>query len=675
MRRQIRNMFVWVLILIPFLSACITKGSNSLNADLRLQQKLELLKPQIAVNPRLAIDTINKMMLSSTDSLYYYSLLAMKAQSMMFLSKLDSMKLLLQQSLAFCQREENQLSKDMLLVIVYNTCGNYYSRIALMDSANYYFKHAFVSARNVGLRSSLPDISINVADSYVRIGRYDLAAYWFWKSISLCDSLNISEEKRFPSYMGLAQVSMELQDFDACDSLFMKAEKSYDKMHPYEQHFYLNTRGNSYYFRKDYKTALHYFRRSQELLADNPHMLFERHLTNINLGEIFLLLNEVDSASYYLESCKDFFYEVNNVTALYYIDTQLIELAVRQKNMALARKRLKEAVTPEYVEPNMLHIRYRYLQHYYEENGDFKQAYHYLKLNKRIDDSIRNERVRMRSSESALKYKVSKAVMQKEILIRQQENQVLRLNQWIYILVFGTLSMVAFIWAFFLYRRRKNEKKVWDMQTSINSLRLDNVRNRISPHFIFNVLTHEMDRFQNVTDKSNMQTIVHLLRRQLELADQLSISLADELDFVNCFLKLEKSSLGEDFEFVLEVDKSVDLNSLFVPSMSIYLLVENAVKHSLTMKDGKRKLWIRIVDQGERIVIKLCDNGGGFKAASSTMGTGTGFKIITRTIQLYNQYNTNLIYMNIHNVDVGDAEIGCEVSYSIPKNYKFIIKN
>lgn len=58
-----------------------------------------------------------------------------------------------------------------------------------------------------------------------------------------------------------------------------------------------------------------------------------------------------------------------NQTALYYLDTQLIELALKQNNLSLARKRMSEAIQPDYVEPNMQHIRNRYLQHYLKRWG------------------------------------------------------------------------------------------------------------------------------------------------------------------------------------------------------------------------------------------------------------------------------------------------------------------
>lgn len=257
----------------------------------------------------------------------------------------------------------------------------------------------------------------------------------------------------------------------------------------------------------------------------------------------------------------------------------------------------------------------------------------------------------------------------------QEQAEMNDMDQWLYFLLIGIVVMGALVGGLFFYQRRREEKRVYELQMTINSLRLDNLRTRISPHFIFNVLNHEMQRLNDKVDKSNLFTFVHLLRRQLELADQISISLTDELDFVKCFLDLEKDSLGKDFEFVLDVDDSVDLNEISIPSMFIYLLVENAVKHSLMMKESQRKLWIRIWLDGDRTEIKVCDNGGGFKVGRQTVGTGTGFKVITRTIQLYNQYNKSPIYMQIHNVELANDETGCEVSYSIPKDYKFIIKS
>lgn len=323
------------------------------------------------------------------------------------------------------------------------------------------------------------------------------------------------------------------------------ASHYYDKMHPFEKHIYLNNRGNSYYYRQDYETALGYFRRSLEVVNQYPDMTFERNLTMINLGEIFLMLDCTDSASYYLQECRGFFDSIHHATALYCIDTQLMELALKQGNVALARERLKHAVKYDNVEPNMIHVRNRYLQRYFEKVGDYERAYHYLKENHHIDDSIRNERVKMRAAEIKLKYTQDSTLMKKEISIREKENQVLQLYQWLYMIVGGGFLLAAVVSVIVLYRKRLRDREQWRMQNAITSLRLENVRNRISPHFIFNVLNREMNLHKGEEESQNLIGLTKLIRRNLELTDCLAVSLADELEFVDTYVGLEKESLGK----------------------------------------------------------------------------------------------------------------------------------
>ena len=666
----VKNIFLFLWI---FVSGCtLQKESEEV---VQKDPRISTLEARLSVSPCEVSSQLDSILSLTKDSFSYHSLLLVKSKAKLFQSEFDSMRYLLNSVEDFCQRQSDSNRRDRLLADLYNMKGNFYARVSAVDTASIYFDKAYKCAQRGGHKSFLPDIAINLADSYIRRGRFDLGAFWYWRVLSLYDTLQVPNEKRFPAYFGLAQVHMELRDFAMCDSLYDIAGQYLDKMLPFEKHIYLNNRGNSYYYREDYAEALRYFRSTQQLVNKSPEMDFERNLTNVNLGEVFLLLNQTDSAAFYLNQCYDYFRSINNTSALYYIDTQLIELALKQGDVQLARQRIRDAVKPDYVEPNMIHIRNKYIQHYYEKSGNFKEAYFFQRENARIDDSIRNERIKMRNSELALKYSQDSLFMKNEILIRQQENKVLRLQSWIFVLGLGTLFLGAVAWGILLYRRRKNEQKFWQMQMAINSQRLKNIRNRISPHFIFNVLNHEMSRFKDDKDKDDMYTLVHMIRRNLELADKMGVSLSDELDFVESYLSLEKQTLGDDFMFIRDVDKTIDLNKVYVPSMFLHLLVENSIKHSLSMKEGKRRLWLRIYKEADRIHIKLRDNGGGFNIHSRTVGTGTGLKVITQTIHLFNQYNKKPILMEVNNVTLEDGETGCEISYSIPLNYSFQLNN
>ena len=289
---------------------------------------------------------------------------------------------------------------------------------------------------------------------------------------------------------------------------------------------------------------------------------------------------------------------------------------------------------------------------------------------------IRNERVKMRAAEIKLKYTQDSTLMKKEISIREKENQVLQLHQWMYVIVGGGFLLIAIVSAVVLYRKRLRDREQWRLQNTMTSLRLENVRNRISPHFIFNVLNREMNLHKGEEESRNLIGLTKLIRRNLELTDCLAVSLADELEFVDTYVSLEKESLGKDFEYLLDLDGRIDLRKAKIPSMLLQIPVENAIKHGLRLKEGRRLLRIKVCQLPDnQIEIIVSDNGGGYRKNSANHGTGTGMKVITQTIQLLNIYNSRPIQMKINNVFVGEEkETGCEVRFVIPLDYSYQLK-
>ena len=118
-------------------------------------------------------------------------------------------------------------------------------------------------------------------------------------------------------------------------------------------------------------------------------------------------------------------------------------------------------------------------------------------------------------------------------------------------------------------------------------VRMENIRNRVSPHFIFNVLNREINSHSNGYSE-NMRQLVKLMRRNLELTEHLCVTLDEELDFVHTYIDLERKSMGDTFALSLHVDKTIDLTREILPSMMIQIPVENAIKHALREKQGKK---------------------------------------------------------------------------------------
>lgn len=672
MDKRIRFYIYWILGFV-FLGACAPGDKEDVYTEMRAFEDFSHINgDSVAIVPRKVRLKAFQKMEEAKDSLVKYNYLAMTLKTYLITSQLDSAQIVIQQIHDFIERQHSSSQMADLESECFNMKGNIFARVGNMDSAEICFRKAY-ELRMRGTRIEVvPDILMNLADANNRLGKLDIGAAWYRRALLMCDSLHIASTKKPPIYYGLAQVYVTMRDFEQCDYYYNLAGESYDSMLPYEKYIYLNNRGTSYYYREDYQTAIKYFQKVIDLVEGYADMSFELNLGRLNLGDCYLQLNKVDLAVKYINECQLFFEGMGVSTALYYIDTQKIELALLQKDFQEARRLLSESVVPPGIDPDMVHIRNKYLQQFYEETGNYKRAYHYLQRNNQLDDSIRNERVRMRTADLTLRYQQDSTLIAHRVLLQEQKNKVLVLRQTQFV-VFA-VAVVSILTAVFLYLYSKKKRALLLARNhrTVSTLRLENIRNRLSPHFIFNVLNREMVE-RNVEEKQELSSLVKLMRRNLELVEQLCVTLAEELDFVKTYINLERRSLGPDFHSELKIEKDVQPEQIRILSMMIQIPVENAVKHALREKEGECNLWVSVCRRGNGICIKITDNGGGYRPDSRNRGTGTGMKVIMQTIRILNNKNKEAIDVLVHNVSLQSGEMGCEVTFWLPDNYDYRI--
>lgn len=662
----------WVTV--GMLGACSGREASSRPSDEwdTLEAFFSTHADSISTAPRWMRHEAFRRMEAAEDSLVKYNYLSLTLKTFLMTSQLDSARWGIRRIEEFTAGQPASLRVYDLRSECLNMQGNIWARTGNMDSAKAAFQQAYELRMKGRQTDAIPDILMNLADACNRLGRLDEGASWYRRALLLCDSLQLAPTRRTPIYYGLAQIYVALRDFDQCDYYYNLAGRGYDTMLPYEKYIYLNNRGTSYYYRDDCRTAMTYFKRLIELTSGYPDMVFELNLGRVNLSDCFLKLAMPDSAARYMAACRPFFERIGHTTALYYLDTQSIEMALLRKNFRKAYEVLSNARTPADIDPDMVHIRNRYLQQYYEETGNYRQAYYYQKNNLRLDDSVRNERVRMHTADLALRYQQDSTLLSHRIMVREAENEVLRLRQTH--LLAGAITLVSCLLAVFLYLYNKKKRALMQAENRrmVSSLRLENIRNRLSPHFIFNVLNQEMLSRKQKSEQEELAALVKLMRRNLELAEQLCVTLEEELDFVKTYIELERRSLGPQFHPVVRVADGVSPSQVLLPSMLIQIPVENAVKHALRGKEGERNLWIDVdrLPAGE-VSIKITDNGGGYRPNSLHRGTGTGMKVIMQTIQILNAKNKQEIDVTVHNVSLPDGETGCQVSFLLPRDYNY----
>ena len=668
------KLFGLIGLLILWNCSCVDRHRSHALCEQSLIDSLEVrAQDSLFSNLPYSRSLLRNAMRQAQDSMSYYRLMGLYGKTFFISSDFDSILYYNRPVKEYDKRAAACPRWNDVLSDVYNIEGNVWMQLNQPDSAVAYYEKSYAYRLKGEKGHLLSDICMNLADAHLHRGELAHTASYYRKALFICDSLHLSEHSKFPVYCGLGQTYMDLRDFDLSNHYYELAGQFFDEMTVSEKWVYLNNRGNHYYYKKDYQEALVYMRQAAELIADYPQMVFESNLSKVNLGDLYLLTNRLDSAENNLNEGYRYFSEIKNNSAMHYIETLMIELSLKKGNIARAREMIARTASTGHVDANMLTIRNQYLQHYYEKAGDYRNAYEYLKRDYQLNDSIRSERIRTRVAELDMRYRQDTIVLRKEMQIQRQagEVRVLKLSMYIWVLVCLLLAAgtVVIIW----YMRKKREFLRERFFQQINRVRMENLRSRISPHFTFNVLGREINQFNGSEEvKNNLMELVKYLRRSLELTEKLSVSLQDELDFVQSYIRLESGRVGEDFTVSVVVEEGLDAKSIMIPSMIVQIPVENAIKHGLAGKDDEKELTIRISREGKGVRIVICDNGRGYlpQVASSTRGTGTGLKVLYQTIQLLNTKNKNeKIRFNIDNRN--DGQTGTQVSVFIPFHFSY----
>ncbi|OCB73477.1 histidine kinase [Flavobacterium piscis] len=122
--------------------------------------------------------------------------------------------------------------------------------------------------------------------------------------------------------------------------------------------------------------------------------------------------------------------------------------------------------------------------------------------------------------------------------------------------------------------------KASELQEAVTRSELESLKLQLDPHFIFNnfsTLTELIHEDQQ-SAASFLENITRVYRYMISNLDKDTITVREEIEFLNAYFYLLKKRLGEKVELKLQIDMScLDLH---LPPLTLQLLVENAVKHN-----------------------------------------------------------------------------------------------
>jgi ligand-binding sensor domain-containing protein/two-component sensor histidine kinase len=184
----------------------------------------------------------------------------------------------------------------------------------------------------------------------------------------------------------------------------------------------------------------------------------------------------------------------------------------------------------------------------------------------------------------------------------------------IWFIVASILAFIAIV-ALIVWWRLKLIQRKNTIERSLRESQLAALKVQMNPHFIFNAL-NSIQEFILLNEKRLANEFLgkfsDLMRLTLDMSNEQEIPLQDEIKMLDLYLQLEAIRF-ENLQYHLEVDKSLDIESIQIPSMIIQPYIENALKHGLLHKKDDRKLRVRFSQKDDFLQCEIEDNGIGRK--------------------------------------------------------------
>lgn len=168
--------------------------------------------------------------------------------------------------------------------------------------------------------------------------------------------------------------------------------------------------------------------------------------------------------------------------------------------------------------------------------------------------------------------------------------------------IFCTIMIISIYESiFFSGQLRRSVEETENLKRESLTAQLDALRTQVNPHFLFNNLNTLVSLIpENPAHATDfVQQLSKLYRHILEVKDEQSILLRDELGVLRAYAFLLQTRFGNNLEVNIDVPEE-KLNQKIVP-LSLQLLMENAIKHNIVSAD--KPLQINIFAENGSLII------------------------------------------------------------------------
>ncbi|MEW5975242.1 MAG: histidine kinase [Acidobacteriota bacterium] len=199
----------------------------------------------------------------------------------------------------------------------------------------------------------------------------------------------------------------------------------------------------------------------------------------------------------------------------------------------------------------------------------------------------------------------------------------------------------------FYHRFKDRELAAARLESRLAQAQLAALKMQLHPHFLFNTL-HSISALLHKDLELADRMIARLgdfLRLTLDHSRRQEVTLQEELNFLTCYLEIERIRFGGRLTILYEVDPAT--REALVPNLLLQPIAENAIRHGISPRSEPGRIVIRSERAGALLRLQIIDDGPGLRSRPSGGGDiseGLGLaNTRERLRQVYgNQYDFHL---------------------------------
>ncbi len=179
-----------------------------------------------------------------------------------------------------------------------------------------------------------------------------------------------------------------------------------------------------------------------------------------------------------------------------------------------------------------------------------------------------------------------------------------------YFFILYLLWSAIYLTYHFLVNYEKQEIKNLRLSAANKEMELNNLKNQLNPHFMFNALNSIralIDEDPKLAEDS-LTRFSSLLRNTLIAGKKELITLEDEMSVVKNYLALEKIRYEERLNCSIDIPKANMHNK--IPPFLIQTLVENGIKHGISKLPAGGNISVEVIEKNmTTLCIKVINDG------------------------------------------------------------------